>query len=299
VNYTVQAAAKLQKKTLPVCILIMEETDKHTLFALGDSKIHFDQCIVQVDTVNWDAVEGRGNGEIVSTNGQHCFNGEIHRGKVLPPRADINSCTFFPDPFTSKEVPAADLACDFNDVVVTTAQTLEAGTYCGGLEISANVTFKEGLVVIKDGPFTIKGGSTQVNAPKNTIALVGPSAVLDFNAGTDAKLSIQAPKDGEVGPLDGFAIFADQAALAGAKKDPKSSIVNTNIDMAGILYLRRHELEINGSAQFTAKPGAIVTDYLITDGKAFVDLHALPMGSTGYTEMLKVIDDVATPVLIK
>lgn len=290
-DYKVEAIAKLSYTTLPICILITEETEKHTLMATGTSKVRFNQCVVQVNTQHWDAVETRDTASIISTDGKNCFVGDIHRGTVLPAKA--TDCTFFPDPFQGMAAPPQ--ACQFNNVVVSAVKTLDPGVYCGGLKIHANTTFKKGLYTIKGGPFEISGaGVTKVDASAGAaFALVGAAAVLDFD--TSATLTFKAPQDGSAGSFDGFVFFADQPSLAGSP-DPKSTVKRANIDLSGIAYLRRHEIKLSSGAYLHASPGAIVADYILPDD-ANIDLDGLSADSSSYKAMRKIVDRVGIPVL--
>jgi hypothetical protein len=92
---TVSAAstATMAGKKWQICVLVTEPTAKHTLKVEGGAKIDFDNCMVQVNTANWDAVESRGGGYIHSKNGENCFVGDIHYGDVQPPKNP--TCTFW------------------------------------------------------------------------------------------------------------------------------------------------------------------------------------------------------------
>jgi len=46
-------------KTWPVCVLITNPTSSHTLLVQSGASIDFSNCMVQVNTANWDAVEAR------------------------------------------------------------------------------------------------------------------------------------------------------------------------------------------------------------------------------------------------
>jgi Flp pilus assembly protein TadG len=138
------STATMAGKKWQICVLVTEPTAKHTLKVEDGAKIDFDNCMVQVNTANWDAVEARGSGYIHSKNGENCFVGDIHYGDVQPPKNP--TCTFFQDPFVGYKLPASAGTCNFTNKVVNLPGTvLTPGTYCGGINITADTTFSKGL----------------------------------------------------------------------------------------------------------------------------------------------------------
>src|SRR6185436_4848544 len=95
--------ATIKPKLWQVCVIVTESVDNHTLLVKDQSTIDFTNCMVQVNTQNWDAVEARDSSYIHSKNGENCFVGDIHYGDVQPPKNP--TCTFFPDPFAAYVVP--------------------------------------------------------------------------------------------------------------------------------------------------------------------------------------------------
>src|SRR5436190_233102 len=146
--------ATIGAKTWQVCVMVTNPDSNHTLLAKNGGKINFDNCMVQVNTLNWDAVESRDTSYIHSTNGSNCFTGDIHYGDVTPPKQE--TCTMLPDPYAAYVVPSNN-PCTYTNKQVNASTTLTPGTYCGGLKItnSANVTFSPGIYYIQNGDFTI------------------------------------------------------------------------------------------------------------------------------------------------
>src|SRR6185437_10757317 len=121
----------------------------HTELVKNDASIDLINCLNQVNTANWDAVEARDTSYIHSTNGVNCFTGEIHYGDVQPPKQV--SCAMLPDPFSTYNVPTN--ACTYTNMTVNSNVTLSPGTYCGGLKITgnSNVTLSPGLYFMQAG----------------------------------------------------------------------------------------------------------------------------------------------------
>lgn len=83
---------------------------------------------------------------------------------------------------------------------ITRDQTLEPGTYCGGLMIMghAQVTLKPGIYVIKDGPLLVTN-SASVTGTDVGFYFTGNNAGLLFNRGTT--ISLAAPTTGVMAGL--------------------------------------------------------------------------------------------------
>jgi Flp pilus assembly protein TadG len=250
--------ATIAAKTWQVCVMVTNPTSGHTLLVKGGAKINFTNCMVQVNTANWDAVESRDTSYIHSTNGSNCFVGDIHYGDVVPPKDP--TCTMFDDPFATYVVPVN--TCTYTNKVVTVAGTvLTPGTYCGGINISANVTFSPGVYYIQDGDFKVTGAAN-VTANNVTFLLSGANTNLDIS--TTGTLTLSPNNDAAAGQWAGFVFFYD---LPSSKKNSgaKDAIKNATVNMSGIIYLVGQPLTISNGATVNVNPGSILADMILPD----------------------------------
>ncbi len=257
--------ATIAAKTWQVCVMVTNPTSGHTLLVKGNSKINFTNCMVQVNTANWDAVEARDTSYIHSTNGDNCFVGDIHYGDVVPPKDP--TCTMFDDPFATYVVPVN--TCTYTNKVVTVAGTvLTPGTYCGGINISANVTFSPGVYYIQDGDFKVTG-SANVTANNVTFLMSGANTNIDIQ--TTGTLTLSPNNDASAGQWAGFVFFYD---LPSSKKNSgaKDTIKNATVNMSGIIYLVGQPLTISNNAVVNVNPGSILADMILPDGDATLNL---------------------------
>jgi hypothetical protein len=212
-NVGASSTAGFAPTTYPLCVLVTASTQVHTLLTGSTAADNFNTCMVQVNTTDWDAVEGRDSSSMTTTNGENCFVGSIHYGNIVPPKDP--SCTFFPDPFANYAMPASAATCTAatNTTVTASGAVVNPGTYCGGLTINAGaVTMSPGLYIIKDGNFWVTG-SSNVSASGVTIILTQtpktgtpPNLVMD----TSAKLNISPMT---TGAFAGFAVYLDSNVL--------------------------------------------------------------------------------------
>jgi hypothetical protein len=231
------------------------------------SKIEFHNCMVQVNTANWDAVEARDTSYIHSTNGSNCFVGDIHYGDVQPPKDP--TCLMFPDPFAAYIVPTN--TCTYTNKVVNTAgTTLTPGTYCGGINISKDVTFAPGVYYIQNGDFTVTG-SANVTATNVTFLITG--ALSNLNISTTGTLTMSP--NTAAGQWSGFLFYYDQPSAIGNKvstKQGKNTIQSATLNGSGIIYLVNQTLNITNDATVTIDPGSIIADMILPDSGGSLNL---------------------------
>ena len=142
-NMSVTSKATIAAKTWQVCVMVTNPTDGHTLLVKGGAKINFTNCMVHVNTANWDAVESRDTSYIHSTTAQLLRQ----RHPLWRCRTAETDCTMFNDPFAAYIV--GQHLHVHQQTVTFRRTTLTPGTYCGGINISANVTFSPGVYYIR------------------------------------------------------------------------------------------------------------------------------------------------------
>jgi Flp pilus assembly protein TadG len=268
-NMSVTSKATIGAKTWQVCVMVTDPTSGHTLLVKNGSSIDFTNCMVQVNTANWDAVEARDTSYIHSTNGDNCFVGDIHYGDVTPPKDP--TCTMFADPFASYNVPTN--TCTYTNLKVTATATLTPGTYCGGINIntSANVTFSPGVYYIQNGDLTITG-STNVTANNVTFLITGTNS--NLNITTKGTLTMSPNTDAAAGQWAGFLFYYDQPSAKNNKAAAlgKNYIQNATLNGSGIIYLVNQTLNITNGATVTINPGSIIADMILPDGGGSLNL---------------------------
>jgi Flp pilus assembly protein TadG len=257
-NVSASSKAMIGSKTWQVCVIVTNPDSNHTLLAKSNGKIDFTNCMVQVNTQNWDAVESRDTSYIHSINGENCFVGDIHYGDVVPPKNP--TCTFFPDPFSTYTVPTN--TCTYTNKAVTSAgTTLSPGTYCGGINISADVTFSPGVYYIQNGDFKVTG-SANVTANNVTFLISGQNSNLDIQTTGTLTLS---PNTDSAGQWAGFVFYYD---LPSSKNNSngKSTIAKATVNMSGVIYLVGQQFHITSGAVVNVNPGSILADFILPDG---------------------------------
>lgn len=267
-NMSVTSKATIGTKKWQVCVDVTDPDSNHTLLVKNGSHIEFNNCLVQVNTQNWDAVEARDTSYIHSNNGVNCFVGDIHYGDVTPPKDP--TCTFFPDPFGAYNIPTN--ACTYTNKSVTAPATLTPGTYCGGINISKDVTFSPGVYYIQDGDFVVTGSA---NIIANNVTFLISGANSNINITTSGTLTMSPNMDAGAGQWAGFLFYYDQPAAKNNKASTKQGnnwIKNAKLNGSGIIYLVNQTLNITNGAVVTLNPGSILADFILPDSGGVLNL---------------------------
>jgi len=252
----------------PVCVMVTDPDSNHTLLVQNGSTINFTNCLVQVNTANWDAVEARDTSYIHSAKGVNCFTGDIHYGDVSP--AKQPTCTMMDDPYASYQIPAAS-SCDYTNYTVKTAgAVVQPGVYCGGLTIQNAATLSPGLYTMKNGDLNISGKNFNVTANGVTVLLTGKGAGVTINL-TNGNIAFSPDTNADAGQFAGFVFFLDQSVTGYLAT---SQIVAANVTMSGVVYLKGQQLVLNNKASVTVDPGSIIAGYILPNGGSSLTLNS-------------------------
>jgi hypothetical protein len=306
-----------------VCIMITDPTDGHTEITSNGAGLVYNNCMNQVNTNNWDAVQADDNSYITGTNSDNCFVGNIHFGNLTP--AKDPSCTLFPDPFASYTMPASAKSCDYGNppagstksaankaMPAPTTTTYSPGTYCGNVNISpangSNVTMNPGVYIINAGTLTMKN-NINVTATGVTILLTGNNAGLNFQ-----NVNLNMTPSTSAGDFSNFLFFLDQSGCTtqkGALQCPfqsQSQWTNVTMNSNGIIYLVNQEFDVNGctksctggSQNITLNPGSVIAGSLVPSGNVVFSVTGYPTYSAGAPGQLqKTSNSASNPRLIR
>lgn len=270
-DISASSAATVAGKRLPVCVMITAPTQNHTLHTQDTSHIDFSNCMVQVNTKNWDAVEARNSSYIHSTDGENCFVGDIHYGDVKPPKNP--SCAFFKDPNSGISMPSSASTCTYTNLTVTSSGvTLQPGTYCGTTTISGGiVNFAPGVHIISSGDLILTGNA-QITAKGVSFVLTGTKP--NFLMKQNAKLTITPTTSGK---FAGYAFYMDansNYSFCSALRDGASVVKkitdcvnsmedNAQLHASGIVYFGSAAFVFYDYSKMILDKGSLVALYLL------------------------------------
>jgi len=308
VPVTSSSQANLGQRIYPICVMITNPTAGHTLLTSGTSQILFNNCMVQVNTDDWDAVQADNTSLMKGTNSDNCFVGNIHFGNITP--AKDPSCTMFPDPFASYTMPSSATSCNYGNppagstkasgnqaMPAPSTTTYSPGTYCGNVNINppagTTATLNPGVYIINGGTLTMKG---KVTAKGVTFLMTGN------NAGFNLQNLIldMTPNTTTAGNFNGFLFFLDQSCGSKCNYAKQSTMDTVTMSGNGIIYLVGQPFSIQKASVITLNTGSIIADMLLPQDTAILNITGqLNTGSAAQIALQKVSNaSTNRPVLV-
>ncbi len=230
-----------------LCILTLNPTENHAFRMMNSAQVQAASCGVFSNSVDPKGMFLQ-NFSIISA-AIICSAGGVSAAKSQTSVTPQSDCTPVPDPLTAQAIPTVGPCSATNTSISSGTTTLSPGVYCGGLTISgtANVTFKPGLYVVKDAPFTISGSSVADGVDVG-FYLAGASAQVNFTGSAKINLS-----GSETGVMAGLLLFADPA-----QADGSTHVINaTNVQtLTGTIYFPTGDLRVDPASATVASNSA-------------------------------------------
>jgi Flp pilus assembly protein TadG len=189
-----------------ICVIGLDPAASRTVQLSGTSKLTAPACAIFSNSSATDGLAANDNSLL--TADYSCSAGGAVGTMANYSTPPVTDCRPVEDPLAARGVPA-NLACDhMNKTVSGLFTSLTPGVYCGGLRItkSANVLFKPGVYVIKDGELRSDLGGI-VGGSGVSFVFTGNGSRLSFDPTT--VLAFSAP---ETGPYAGVLFYQDPAA---------------------------------------------------------------------------------------
>jgi Flp pilus assembly protein TadG len=222
--------------SLPVCVIALAPTAPNALSIMGNAGLDASPCVVWVNSSAAQALRVGSNATLRAM--RNCVVGGVSAsGNVL---ATPRKCDVYPDPLAKWIQPQAQ-HCDYVNFSVSSSVpvTLSAGTYCGGINVTASdVTFGPGTYIVRDGPLKVSG-SGNISGTDVGIHMTGANASIAMSS--NARLRLRAPTSGH---MAGLVFSGDrQGGIADAKIAGAISL-----DLEGTVYLPQHNVSLSGTS---------------------------------------------------
>lgn len=231
-----------------ICMVSLNHVEKHSLDLRDDSRISAQGCAVYVNSSSKEAfrVAKQTNAYIDFVCVAGGTKGPVEETPGI--EETVTDCPALQDPLVNQVHPEVG-DCDHVDKKVMIDETLQPGTYCGGLTIQgATANLAPGIYVISNGKLKVDKGGVLIG---NNVGffMVGISSKVEFKK--DSEISLTAPKDGLMAGLLMFAPDEDSERhqiLFGEMLEYKHKIQSKNARrLVGTIYLPHGELLIGGA----------------------------------------------------
>lgn len=263
-----------------VCLLALNPTANDALHLQGTTEQIAEGCAVWVNSSGSRSVNAVG-----ASSGQahsYCTAGGISGAEHFSPPPQPR-CQELQDPLAAevaKYIPPS--GCRENNLTLKKGKhVLEPGVYCGGITLRAHaeVEFKPGVYVIKDGVLRVQAQSSATGAGV-AFYFTGSGAQLEVLGGAD--VDFKAPPKGA--ELAGFVFVQDRLSNPGTSTTIQGG---GTVNIEGIVYMPTWRVEIagNGDINQTSDFFAMVADSFYLRGNGRLNLRA-DAESAGLPQML-------------
>lgn len=194
-----------------LCVIGLDPSAAGTLSLTSFAKVTAPACAVFSNSTSATGMIAKDDALLAAE--YSCSAGGFDGAAKNYTKVPVTDCRPVDDPLAARGVPASD-KCDFTKKTVSGLVTfLDPGVYCGGIRITnyANVGFKPGVYVIKDGELKSDLGGI-VGGNGVTFVFTGKGSRMNFDKST--VLSFKAP---ETGNYAGILLY----------QDPKSPAIET------------------------------------------------------------------------
>ena len=229
----------------PICMLALNGKEQGAVDLNGTVDVSAD-CPAQANSSDGAAVRQVGNAAMKTSLFAVAGN---YRGSNFSPKP-ITGSDRVPDPLANVPFPTpgpcVDLGGKNNGKLQQESRTLSPGTYCGGLDITAQSTIRlePGVYVIRDGELKISDST--VTGTDVMIAFTGKGAKLWLGGG--AVMKVTSPSSG---PYMNMQFMEDRDNAAG--NTWVSIGGGSKLDYDGTMYFPNSNIWIFGGSEVTAR----------------------------------------------
>lgn len=234
----VKATAVARMNGQPICLIGLDPASSKTLALSTRATLTAVGCATYSDSKDASGLYLGPSSSMKA--GLICSSGGVGGTKTNADPTPLTDCPVMADPLASRAPPAFGGCTYVDKMVILGVETLNPGVYCGGLTIMAQsrVKLQPGVYVFKDGPLTLRTGST-IEGTNVGFYFTGAQSIINIGIGTT--VSLTAPKTGD---MAGLLFFEDPAAPL----DRTHTILSDNAHtLLGTIYMPRGELRIDAN----------------------------------------------------
>ncbi len=288
IDVTAHSIATAATLRVPMCVMAMHPTRKHTLELTDAVSVNAPDCNIYGNSNHpWDVVDPHSTETFLTGKSVQAVGyGHHYLENVTPPLEYAPEV--IADPLASRTIPAAGTCLETGLVIKGGVNTLDPGTYCNGLQIleGAKVTLNPGTYIIAGNTF--KTSKSWITGDGVTIVLADSSVDLDWQ---DSEIRLSAPKTGTYKSM----------VMMAARVDNTGSFVDSTIDLHGMVYMPNMAIdwENTGTPTITAKWTVWLVDGFSWTGDGTINIPFKPEDSDiPFIKELYVIPHAGTPRLV-
>jgi hypothetical protein len=158
-NINASAMAGVTTFGAGACIYALDRTASDAFKISGTAQL-VATCGIFVNSSSSGAFSAQGSSQTTSNHILVNGGASLSNNAIVSPTPTTNAGSQS-DPLSGLAMPTFTSTCDYTNYSVSTAITLNPGTYCGGITVqgSGNATFNPGLYILNGGGMAFNGGS--------------------------------------------------------------------------------------------------------------------------------------------
>lgn len=268
------------------CVLALEDDDAGAITNFGSVQVNAPTCGLAVNSSNEDALTLSGNVDVTVDTVRVTGNYDVGGSSRFVYESIKTGRSPLADPYDDLEVPDYT-GCDERNSRVNSSTTLSPGVYCGGLNISGNITvnFEPGVYIIDGGTFKVTGGGALYGEGVTFILTGEGSNYAQVDISGSKRVEFSSPLEGE--EWAGITFFQDRNAPQGDHYQNKI-LGTSDIFINGVAYFPSQGLWFGGNT--TVLAGQDPCTRLIARTVTLAGNPALGNNCEGYG-----VEDIGTP----
>jgi Flp pilus assembly protein TadG len=247
------------------CLTVLDPSASQTALFSGNTNVKFTGCVVMDNSIAPDAIKLQGSAGLqvdclISAGGVSLSN-----PVTTVCAAPITQALPAADPFADLPAPAASNPCK-NVNGNKTAQTIQPGTYCSGMNLNGNVTLSPGVYVVQ-GNLKVNAGAV-ISGTGVTIFMEASNTV---SMNGNATVTLSAPTSGT---YSGVLFYGDRTGTAA------QSTFNGTADslLTGALYFPRQQVNYLGNFSGNSGCTQVVANTIQWSGSTTINQDCTSLG---------------------
>jgi putative Flp pilus-assembly TadE/G-like protein len=251
------------------CVLALNKTAAQAALFSGNTTVNLTGCSVMSDSIASDAIKTQGSATLKAD----CL---ITVGGMVLSNPVTTTCTSnitqalpASDPFSSLPTPAATNPCK-NVNGNKSSQTLQAGTYCSGMDLKGNVALSSGTYVVQ-GSFKINANAVVTCAAPCTGVTIFMSGSNTVSMNGTATVTLSAPTSGA---YSGVLFYGDRTGTAA-----QSTFNGTASSLlTGAIYFPKQQVNYLGNFSGNGGCTQVVADTIQWSGSTTIKQNCTSLG---------------------
>ena len=264
------------------CVLALSPSAAQAALFSGNTTVNLTGCSVMSDSIASDAIKTQGSATIKAD----CLItvGGMVLGNPVTTDCKSNITKALPaaDPFSSLPTPAATNPC--RNVGNKTSQTLQAGTYCSGMDLKGNVALTSGTYVVQGG-FKINANAVVTCAAPCTGVTIFMAGSNTVSMNGTATVTLSAPTSGT---YSGVLFYGDRTGNAA-----QSTFNGTATSLlTGAIYFPKQQVNYLGNFSGNGGCTQVVADTIQWSGSTTIkqDCTSLGMKDIPATQSVQLVE---------